>query len=130
MDFIPPSSEHSKTPERPTFVHGSVVHIEQIVVNLVVNATAAMSDGGTLTIEVTEATDTVTLVVADTGVGIDPAIVPRIFEPFFSTKAPAEGSGLGLATVYGHVQRMRGEIKVESAPGAGTRFILAFPAFA
>jgi len=116
-----------RTPEQPAFVYGSVVHLEQIVVNLVVNAKAAMPDGGTLTVEVTAAGDTVTLCVRDTGVGIAPDVVPRIFEPFFSTKAPNDGTGLGLATVYGHVQRMKGEIRVETKLGAGTVFILTFP---
>jgi signal transduction histidine kinase len=118
------------TPEQPAFVLGSVVHIEQIIVNLVVNARAAMPDGGKLTVEVKAAGDHVTLCVSDTGVGIDPEVVPRIFEPFFSTKAPNEGTGLGLATVYGHVQRMKGEIRVETKLGAGTAFVLTFPTVA
>ena len=116
-----------KTPGQPAFVLGGVVPIEQIVVNLVVNAKAAMPDGGTLTVEVSSEERTVTLRVADTGVGIDPDVAPRIFEPFFSTKEPTEGTGLGLATVYGHVQRMKGEIKVETKVGAGTAFVLTFP---
>lgn len=119
-----------KTPDQPAFIYGSVVHLEQIIVNLVVNARAAMPDGGTLTVEVRPAGETVTLCVTDTGVGIAPEVVPRIFEPFFSTKAPSEGTGLGLATVYGHVERMKGEIRVETKLGAGTVFILIFPTVA
>ncbi len=118
------------TPAEPAFVFGSVVPIEQIIVNLVVNAKAAMPEGGTLTVEITASKGVVTLRVADTGVGIDPDVVPRIFDPFFSTKQPGEGTGLGLATVYGHVQRMKGEIKVETKVGAGTAFVLTFPTLA
>lgn len=114
-------------PDEPVMILGSTVQLEQIIVNLVTNAVAAMPDGGSVTVEVKAADDTVTLCVTDTGSGIDPAILPRIYEPFFTTKPVDVGTGLGLATVYGHVKRMHGEIAVDSTPGKGTRFTLTFP---
>jgi signal transduction histidine kinase/CheY-like chemotaxis protein len=116
---------------------GSVVRVgsttlEQIVVNLVLNARDAMPDGGTITIEtapVTVGADApgVRLRVVDSGHGIDPAIVDRIFEPFFTTKDSSAGTGLGLAIVYAAVDDSGGTIEVESEPGRGTRFEVALP---
>jgi PAS domain S-box-containing protein len=114
--------------------------IEQVLMNLVVNARDAMPGGGTITIETSsgEALDVsqspgtapagwVVLHVGDTGMGMDEATKAQIFEPFFTTKATGEGTGLGLATVYGIVKQSGGSIAVETAPGAGTRFRIAFP---
>ena len=107
--------------------------LEQVVLNLVVNAGQAMPAGGRLTIETARCrTPDVTgrapvvLSVRDTGVGMDESTRAKIFEPFFTTKA--EGTGLGLATVYGVVSRAGGEIEVESALGEGTRFVVRLPA--
>jgi signal transduction histidine kinase len=116
-----------RTPDAPASIRGSRVQLEQILVNLVVNAVQAMADGGQLLIEVAISEHKVTLTVADTGSGIEPAVLPRIFEPFFTTKGPDHGTGLGLATVYSHVQRMEGILEVESTVGVGTRFIATFP---
>jgi two-component system cell cycle sensor histidine kinase/response regulator CckA len=116
--------------------------VEQIVVNLAINARDAMPRGGRLTISTRDATDPpvdaadsaspssswVVLEVADTGTGMDEETRARIFEPFFTTKSPGRGTGLGLATVYGIVKQSRGRIRVNSAPGLGTRFELFFPA--
>ena len=115
--------------------------LEQILINLVVNARDAMAGGGRLTISTSTAdldeTDTgqftipagryAILAVADTGTGMDPHTQAQIFEPFFTTKGPGEGSGLGLATVYGTVKQLGGYIEVTSAPGRGTTFRISLP---
>jgi CheY-like chemotaxis protein len=116
--------------------------IQQIIMNLVVNARDAMPDGGKLqlttghgtlpnaTVErrpAATAADHVLLAVTDTGHGMDPAAAGRIFEPFYTTKARGAGTGLGLSTVYGIVKQCGGEIDVESALGVGTTFRLYFP---
>jgi PAS domain S-box-containing protein len=117
--------------------------VEQVIVNLAVNARDAMPRGGQLTIRtenvVVETKPSVTvpgtaagnyaaLIVEDTGEGIDPSVLGRIFEPFFTTKAFGRGSGLGLATVYGVVKQSKGDIQVRSAPGEGTTFTVLLPA--
>ena len=71
--------------------------------------------------------DAVEVVVGDTGVGMNADVQERIFDPFFSTKSEAKGVGLGLAVVYGIVQRHEGEIRVDSAPGQGARFTIHLP---
>lgn len=121
-------------------VRGDAGQVQQILINLVVNARDAMASGGTLRIETSNTTRNfrrpdgpavpqpcVQLTVIDTGTGMKPEIVERIFEPFFTTKSRERGTGLGLATVYGIVQQMSGEIEVESHVGTGTLFHLYFP---
>ena len=108
--------------------------IEQVVVNLAVNARDAMPQGGTLTIETanvepaTGAGRCVLLRVTDTGCGMEEMVSARAFEPFFSTKPRGKGSGLGLATVYGIVAQAAGEIALDSVPGRGTSVELRLPA--
>jgi CheY-like chemotaxis protein len=117
--------------------------IEQVIVNLAVNARDAMPDGGTLTIATRNATvetsgqeerrsmppgEYVLLEVTDTGVGMDDSVKARMFEPFFTTKQPGQGTGLGLATVYGIVKQSAGYVFVESALGQGTTFQVYLPA--
>ncbi len=117
--------------------------MEQVILNLVVNARDAMPQGGRLRIETARvvidaetarkrpearAGSFVRLTVADTGTGIAPETLPKIFEPFFTTKEFGKGTGLGLATVYGLVQQHRGWISVESEVGVGTRFHVHVPA--
>ena len=117
--------------------------IEQVLMNLVVNARDAMPDGGTITFTTgelfvtplnTDAYDGaalgsyVTLAVRDSGMGMSPEIAAQIFEPFFTTKAPGKGTGLGLSTVYGIVKQSGGHIKVASVPGRGTTFTIMLPA--
>jgi two-component system cell cycle sensor histidine kinase/response regulator CckA len=103
--------------------------IEQVIVNLAVNARHAMPNGGTLTIDVRNRADDlgVLLTVSDSGHGMDQHTKEQIFEPFFTTKQIGEGTGLGLSTVYGIVQQSGGTISVESAPGEGATFVIALP---
>lgn len=111
-------------------LHADPGQIEQILMNLAVNARDAMPEGGRLRIETTPvaAARQIQLSVSDTGTGMSPAVMAHIFEPFFTTKAEGKGTGLGLATVYGIVKQIQGSIEVASEPGRGTTFTLLFPA--
>ncbi|HEX4645398.1 MAG TPA: ATP-binding protein [Verrucomicrobiae bacterium] len=116
--------------------------IEQVVMNLAVNARDAMPDGGKLTIRTGNVTlgdhelkffpdfhasDCVLLEISDTGTGMSKEVKARLFEPFFTTKAPGKGTGLGLATCFGIVKQNHGHIKVDSEVGKGTTFKIYFP---
>jgi two-component system cell cycle sensor histidine kinase/response regulator CckA len=133
--------ENSFAPRLP-LVQADGGMMEQILMNLAVNARDAMPDGGKLFINTDTAIITpdhvrnnpearagefVCLSVRDTGCGMSPEILARLFEPFFTTKDQGKGTGLGLATVYGITQQHHGWIEVESATGAGTTFKLFFP---
>jgi signal transduction histidine kinase len=102
--------------------------LEQVLLNLAINARDAMPGGGNLAIETSDAAPShVRLVVSDTGCGMDAATRQRIFEPFFTTKAQGKGTGLGLATSFGIVREAGGTIAVESEPGRGTVFEILLP---
>jgi two-component system, cell cycle sensor histidine kinase and response regulator CckA len=102
--------------------------LERIVLNLALNARDAMPSGGLITISATRpGRGTVLLRIADTGAGIDPANMPRLFDPFFSTKEPGVGSGLGLSIVRDLAAGHGAHVSVNSYPGAGTAVSLYFP---
>ena len=123
-------------------VRADAGQLEQVIMNLAVNARDAMPSGGQLTIQaanaaievprsheggVLEAGDYVLLRVADSGCGMDAATRARMFEPFFTTKPAGMGTGLGLSTVYGVVKQSGGQLMVETAPGAGSTFSIYLP---
>jgi signal transduction histidine kinase/CheY-like chemotaxis protein len=130
-------------PQEPPPVYGDAGMIDQVLMNLAVNAHDAMSNGGTLTIGVDECWvgpdylehhpdarigHFVRLQMTDTGCGMSSKVRARIFEPFFTTKEPGKGTGLGLATVFGIVKQHAGWIEVASEVGHGTTFTIFFPA--
>ena len=126
----------------PSFIAADETQLEQVLLNLVLNASEAMPDGGVLALRT--ATRTVSagmrisgvpvvegeyaeITVTDTGVGMDTATLARAFEPFFTTKRAAERSGLGLSTAYGIVKNSRGYLWLDSAPGRGTTATIHLP---
>ncbi len=110
-------------PEEPLRVLADEAEIRMIFLNLIQNAHHAMSGGGTLTAALSGADGQAWIEIADTGIGMEPEYVARIFDPFFSRRADGvDGTGLGLTIVKNFVERMGGVIAVESAPGLGTRF--------
>ncbi len=128
--------------EPPLWVHGDQTQLQQVVLNLVLNARDAMPNGGTLRIGLSEASPSalgdflpegqppagvVCLTVSDTGVGISDEIRSRIFDPFFTTKDRGQGTGLGLSIVLGIVREHRGRVLVHSEPGRGSTFEVLLP---
>jgi signal transduction histidine kinase/ActR/RegA family two-component response regulator len=112
-------------------IRGDEAMVQNVILNLAVNARDAMHGGGSLTISTTNrpsaSGEQVEVVVADTGAGMAPEVCERIFEPFFTTKQEGYGTGLGLAAVYGTLQSMGGSIRCVSAPGRGTVFTIQLP---
>jgi len=126
----------------PAIIKIDPTQLEQVILNLVLNARDALPSGGSISLEVARARlsardvppdqlahtgEYVRLRVVDNGVGIAPEVKPHLFEPFFTTKEIGKGTGLGLASVYGIVRQSNGFIDVESEPGRGTTFIMHFP---
>jgi hypothetical protein len=114
-------------PDTPLSVPLQAVHLEQVVMNLAVNARDAMPEDGRLRIELERVGDGAVLRVTDTGSGMTEEVKRQIFEPFYTTKERGRGTGLGLSTTYGLVTGAGGEIAVESAPGRGTTFTIRLP---
>jgi len=127
----------------PASIKADPVQLEQVLMNLALNARDAMPEGGRLVIETSSAIldenharqfegvipgSYILLSVADTGRGMEPEMLDHIFDPFFTTKPRGQGTGLGLATVYGIVKQSNGHIAVESEPGWGTTFRVYLPA--
>jgi len=110
-------------------IYGERRNLQQVFVNLFVNAIQAMPDGGTLTVRAyrVPGTQDVAVMVADTGVGIPAEYLSRIFDPFFTTKGVGRGTGLGLTVAYGIVEKHGGKIEVESQVGRGTTFTVVLP---
>jgi len=124
-------------PDLP-LVKADASQIEQVLINLIVNALDAMPRGGELristamepsveTLKGEKVPDSVSITVADTGVGIPKELHSLIFDPFFTTKPAGQGTGLGLSSVYGIIRQHRGSVKVQSAPGAGSAFAILLP---
>jgi two-component system, NtrC family, sensor kinase len=111
-------------------IRGNSGKLQQVFLNLFINARDAMAGGGGLDVRTWAEGSFVHVEVADTGQGIPSDLLPRIYDPFFTTKGPKKGTGLGLSITYGIVQEHNGIIEVDSTPGLGTRFRLEFPSTA
>ncbi|RLB07429.1 MAG: hypothetical protein DRG59_06430 [Deltaproteobacteria bacterium] len=131
-----------EAPEEAIYIQADPSQIEQVIMNVVLNARDAMPGGGKIKVCVTDSASVhfhpqgregraddnrACLVVADTGCGMDEKILGKIFDPFYTTKPPGKGTGLGLSTVYGIVKQIGGSIEVESEPGKGSKFYIYFP---
>ena len=114
------------SPDLPEMV-ADPAQLEQVVLNLTVNAIQAMPGGGKISVETRSVEGGVRLAVEDAGMGMTEDVRGRIFTPFFTTREVGQGTGLGLAVVHGIVTAHNGTISVASAPGKGTRFELFFP---
>ncbi len=109
-------------------LHGARDQLEQVVVNLLLNAADASTEGGTVTLSAAPAEGTIRLAVRDDGAGLDEATKRRVFEPFFTTKPPDRGSGLGLAICQSIITAHGGHIELDSAPNQGACFTVVLPA--
>jgi signal transduction histidine kinase len=109
-------------------VQGSAGHLNQVFMNLIVNACQAIEGEGTVAVTLAPDDAGVAVTIADTGPGIPESVRERIFDPFYTTKPAGQGTGLGLAICLGLVEKHGGRIAVESRLGDGTRFTLCFPA--
>ena len=106
---------------------GDRSQLEQVLMNLAVNARDAMPTGGRLIIRTAGNESSVFLIVTDTGIGMPQDVLEHMFEPFFTTKEVGKGTGLGLSTAYGIVKQSKGDIKVQSEVNKGTVFTISLP---
>ncbi|PYT37211.1 MAG: hypothetical protein DMF52_03360 [Acidobacteria bacterium] len=109
-------------------VNGNRGRLQQVLMNLLLNAVDAMPGGGTVTVAARAASGRVQIDVSDTGCGIPPEHLERIYDPFFTTKPRGQGTGLGLSVSYGIVKEHSGTLSAESSPGEGSRFVVSLPA--
>ena len=109
-------------------VRGSAYKLQQVFLNLFLNARDAMPSGGMLEVRTAAHNGSVEIEIADIGAGIAREHIHRIFDPFFTTKASGRGTGLGLSVSYGIIKEHSGKIDVRSTPGKGTSFHVEFPA--
>jgi signal transduction histidine kinase len=109
-------------------VYGNAGKLQQVFTNLLLNARDAIPDGGRIMVSTSIADDgSVVAEISDTGIGIAPENVAKIYDPFYTTKGVGQGTGLGLAVTYGIVQEHAGRISVDSTPGHGTIFRITLP---
>jgi len=112
-------------------VRGDEQKLQQVLLNLLVNAESAMEDAQIRHLNVTthRKQGAVEIVISDTGHGMSDSVLQRVFEPFFTTKPPGKGTGLGLSVSYGIIQQHEGTIAVESTPEIGTTFTILLPLY-
>lgn len=108
-------------------IHADPIQLRQVVANLFLNAMQALADGGTISVRTARSNDDIVLTIEDTGCGMTPEVKDKIFIPFFTTKEPSQGTGLGLSVVLDIVKGLRGAIHVESSPGVGTCIEVRLP---
>ena len=109
-------------------VNGNRGRLQQVLMNLLLNAVDAMPDGGRLTLSLRTVAGRIRIEVADTGVGIPAGVLEKIYDPFFTTKPRGQGTGLGLSVSYGIVKEHAGTLTAESSSGEGSRFTISLPA--
>ncbi len=133
VDFFTPTARAANI-EIQTFLSADLPTLQlntemmrQALLNLLLNAVQAMPKGGELTIQATVENGMVTLSLIDTGTGIAPEVLPKIFKPFYSTKSRSGGSGLGLPTTRKIIEAHNGTIDVQSEIGKGTKFTIRLP---
>ncbi len=114
-------------PGEPVMVEGDQSQLQQAIINIVLNARDALPDGGVIAVSLHADQAVATLTISDDGPGMDEETRTRIFEPFYTTKPPGSGTGLGMAITYGIIQGHHGTVSVDSAPGRGTTFAITLP---
>jgi len=112
-------------PIKPIWAQGE--RIQQVFINIILNAMDAMPDGGKLKIELSQTDNQAVVVIEDTGTGIKSQHMPHIFDPFFTTKGIGKGTGLGLSISYAIIKEHEGRVTVESESGKGSRFVIFVP---